>query len=88
MKVLLFSWHHLTGYITRLDIRQDDLGVVHNNLEDSHRPIQIRRSQEFYLKDADQRVEFLVAIISTCFRGLMRYSAYKDVLKDLCGSEI
>ena len=88
MKALLFSWHHLTGYITRLDIRQDDLSVVHNNLEDSHRPIQIRRSHEFDLKDADQRVDFLVAIIFTCFRGLMRYSAYKDVLKNLCESEM
>ncbi len=77
-QTFLISWHHLTGYITRLDVPAGYMPVYHDNLEMPHEPLKVRRSKMMDLKDPEARVEFLTIVATIALRRLARYSRYAE----------
>lgn len=85
----LFSWHHLQGYINRLDIRQGDLASIAELAESSrsatqqHRPLQVKRSRLFDLTDAHDRLEFMAGVAAMLVDRMARYTVFGLDIKDL-----
>lgn len=66
----IFSWHHLTAYITRLATTQANMDVYHEDLGNLKQPFQVQRSIKFDIKYAEQRLEFFNAIASIYLEDL------------------
>ena len=98
VQVYMYSWHHLTGYITQLEISPDSLDAIALGRYDwtrEHgytsewppRRIQMKRSQAQDLRDPRQRVKFFTAIGAIVLHGLSRYNMYQKVIAEICKLE-
>lgn len=94
-EVYLYSWHHLKGYITQLEVWPESLTAIalgHDLWLKEQPPtgdwpprrIQVKRSQVRDLKDAHERVEFFTAIGAIVLLGLNRYNMYQQVITEMC----
>lgn len=67
-----------------MDIKRTDLTAVRRDGQPRGKP-RVRRSIKFDLKDANQRLKFLGAIVSICLWRLAKYKEqYPDIIEFVC----
>lgn len=87
----------MTGYIVQLQIWPEDLKAIEDGTRfdvdeqgailEPRRPIHMKKSSEFNLKDGQQRVDFFTSIAAIQLVGLQRHKRYAKIIAGICGED-
>ena len=81
----LLSWHHLTCYISSLEVSDEYIEALTDSdtLPDIHPQPVVRRSAPLSLKKEDERVTIANILVQMAIEELKQYKRHRDLVKFL-----
>ena len=79
----LLSWHHTTGYLSKMEVPFTYIDQLHTNSTDLQERVRIQRSKIYKLHEDNDRFKFAMLVTRIMIIKLLRYGRAEDYVKKL-----